>query len=119
MVEPGSLVGAPVGLQPVQVADGALQAQRGRMRARDRGEAALGARQADDQQIGGCLRGKREVHRLPVAPQAEQRRLAGRNAQDRLPPHLLVHHHARPGAVALDGLALLLQCGNEGHRPLP
>ena len=119
VVEPASLVRAPVGLQSVQVADGALQAQRRRMRTRDGGEAALGARQADDQQTGGCVRGKREVHRLPVAPQAEQRRLAGRDAQDRLPPHLLIDHHAWPGTVAFDGPPLLQQCGNEGHRPLP
>ena len=40
------------------------------MRARYGGEAALGARQADDQQIGGCLRGKSKVQQAtPPVPE--------------------------------------------------
>jgi hypothetical protein len=58
------------------------------------------------------------VNRFTVAPQAKQRCLAGGEPEHRQPPQLLVYVHAWPRAMALHGLAVLLQCRNEPHRQI-
>ena len=73
VIQPAAGVGRGFGLEAVEIADGALQPQRGRVRGADRGEATLGAGQADDQQLGGCRLGDEgHVHGLAVAPQASK-----------------------------------------------
>src|SRR5262245_30980844 len=102
----------------MEIADGPLEAERGRVCGPDRGEAALRAGQADDQQLGGCRLGDEgEMHRLSVAPKPEQRRLAGGDAECSLAPHLRVDDDARPGAMRGDAGALVCEGREEAHRP--
>jgi hypothetical protein len=119
VVEPSPHIGRAVGLQPVQIAQGALQADRGSMRIGDGGEATRTNSQADDQRLARGLLRQGQVHRMSVTPQAEQGCLTGGKPEDRLPPQVLVHIHARPRAMAGNGLAMLLQCCNEPHRQSP
>ncbi len=51
----------------------------------------------DGELVGG---GERHVHGSAVAPQAEQRRLAGGEPGNSLAPHIGIDDDARPGTVS-------------------
>ena len=68
MVEPAPVIGAAVGLQPIEVADGALQPQRGQMCEGDRGKAALRTGQAQHKKFTGLGLHQSQMYGLAVAP---------------------------------------------------
>ena len=115
VIEPAARVGRALGLQPVKIADRPLQPQGRRVRGGDGREAPLRAGQADDEQLGRLLGVEGQMHRLPVAPQAEQRRLAGGNPEDRLPPRSRIDDDARPRPMRRNPLTPVRQCRKEGH----
>ena len=115
VVEPAARVRRPLGLETVKIADRPLQAQGRRVRDADGWIAPLRAGQADDQQLGLRLGMQRQMHRLAVAPQAEQRRFAGGDPQHRLPPGIRIHHDARPRPMRGNAAAPVRQCREEGH----
>ena len=62
VVEPAPIIGAAFGLQPIEVADGALQPQRGQMCEGDGGKAALGARQAQHKKLTSRALHQAQMH---------------------------------------------------------
>ena len=109
MVDPRAYVGQSLRLEPVEIADHALETQGGRVRKPHRRIAALGNRQADHEDLG--LRNEAHVHGLAVAPQAEQRRLSGGEPDDCLPPGRDIDDDTRPWPMGLDAPAAISQSG--------
>ncbi len=115
MVEPGPGVRRPFGFQSGQVADGALQADRGRVVKSNRGEMPLRAAQAED---GGCGRRRvqqRHVDLVRLAPEAHQAPALVGQARDGCAPGPAVHDGAGPGRAGLHETAPGDQFGEGGH----
>ena len=117
----GASIRAALGLEAVEVADGALQAQRRRMRARrPTGSGRSGQARLTTSRSPAARRSSAMCTALAVAPQAEQRRLA-RPQCPRSPAAsvVVIDHDARPGPMAVRRPSPLVQCrSSAGHRPL-
>ena len=115
VVEPGPRIGRALRLEPVEIADGALQAQSRRMRLRHRWEPPARTGQADRQHIPARLVEEAQVHRLAVAPQARERRFPRGDPDHRLPPRLFRDDDARPRPLPRDAPAIVGKGCEERH----
>ena len=105
MVQPWSRIGGPCRLQSEKVADGALEPQRRRMAGAHAREFFAHAIKAEDRDLG-WLTEQRHMHRICLAPKAEQDYLACGERIDRLQPALFADDRARPGPVRRRGGAM-------------
>ncbi len=102
VVEPGAQVRRAFGLEPEQIADRALQPDRGRMHRADRGKPPGRTVEAQHAEIAGRFVEQRHMHGRPVAPEAEQghapvaKRIGGEA------PSCRVDDGARIGPMRLD-----------------
>src|SRR5690348_3479119 len=81
VIEPGASVRKPHRLEPVEIADGALEPDRGRVLRTDRRKASVRAVEREDGNVEGRFGGERHVDGAAVSPQAEQ----GQRAVGELP----------------------------------
>ncbi len=100
VIQPRPRVGQAGGLEPEQVLRRALEPDRGRMQLAHGREPPVGTRQAQDADGRGRLVQQRHVHRAGLAPEAEQRDAALRQALRGQAPAVRVHDRARPRPVA-------------------
>lgn len=86
MVEPAASILEPLGLEPEQVPDRPLQANRRWMKPTEGGEATVRAiERSDRQNLGGWFE-ERDMHGLALTPEAEQlETTGGEQPSDRLP----------------------------------
>src|SRR5215510_10345249 len=117
-IEPGPGIGQAYRLDAVEVAQRALQPDRGRMQRAYRWKASARAWNGDHRDLARRLVEHGHVHVRRVAPEREQRPIArGELAADEAPA-VLAHHHPRPRAMAFASLAFDL-LDQPRHRPIP
>src|SRR6202035_5185955 len=99
--------------------DRTLEPDGGRMQRTDRRKISIGAFDTDDMNVVRGLAHHRHMHGAGVAPQAEQRGMAGRKLARHRPPGVRRDDCARPRPVAVDAASLGDEVGEYGHGCYP
>ena len=111
--------GAPIGFEPIEVADGTLEPDRRRMQRADRRKCSVRTFDADDGDVAGAVVEQRHVHGAGVAPQAEQRQAPGGEFACDSAPGVRHDDRARPRTMAIDAAALRDDVGECRHAFYP
>ena len=106
MIEPGPPVGRAFRLEPVEILDRTLQADRRRMQAPHGREAALRTGERDDSDRPGPFVDHRHVDGLGLAPEIEHRPGPPGELLAQPAPQVFADLDARPGTMAVDPVAL-------------
>ena len=118
-IEPRPHIRCADRLEAIEAFDGTLESDGGRMQRAYRRKFSIGAFDTDDIDVVAGFAHHRHMHGAAVAPQAEQRGMAGRKLGRDRTPGFRRHDRARPWPMAVDAARLGNDIGEGGHRRYP
>ena len=118
-IEPRPRIRRADRLEAIEALDRTLEPDGGRMQRAHRRKISIGAFDTDDIDVVRSLAHHRHMHGAGVAPQAEQRGMAGRKLDRHSAPGFRRDDRARPRPVAVDAASLRDDVGECGHGRYP
>src|SRR5580693_2791701 len=118
-IEPWPRIRRADRLEPVEAFDRTLEPDGGRMQRAHRRKLSIGAFDADHMNVVRGPAHRRHMHGASVAPQAEQRGMAGGELARHRAPGVRRHDRARHWPMAIDTVRLSDNVGEGGHGRYP